>query len=385
MWTPVFPLYSGGISQSISVPAGTYTLRYKFRNTYDKGAHDYSVFIKITNPKATLLSDIQTAGSEKDYEGEVTFVSEGVEQTITFLVIGKFATWEIIYLSVCEGDNAIFELIPNCAETTQLTVIPVVVTSPTDAGKNHHIGWSWTDGTTTSPSVNRFVEFGDPPSLIISDYATYVGDQGANSIPPNLATVSMQALRQGADSYTFDGTNDKMRYLRSNTLYAETEADITALLLASTELTPSGADATWTASFALDNTSNQYLYLIWDLRDRQPEVLCASNPSNRYDYSAEDACCNCSVSDGCTPFKTTLRQTNAVNACAAPKGSDNGGQDLYHDGDGVYPVVGDTIYFSGCVTAFTGVVDRYFGLTNNTWIKLDANGVVVDANDCGVT
>ena len=87
----------------------------------------------------------------------------------------------------------------------------------------------------------------------------------------------------------FNSSSNKFRFLRSNTLYQNTQSDILSLLSASTELTTDTSlqPATYSAETAALSGSEAYLYYIWDYRTPVSAALCYSNTS------ADDACCGC--------------------------------------------------------------------------------------------
>ena len=61
---------------------------------------------------------------------------------------------------------------------------------------------------------------------LVSQYTIITGSQGANIIPSDTASVKLISNKIQPDDYDFDTTSDGFKYLRSNTLYNNTEADI---------------------------------------------------------------------------------------------------------------------------------------------------------------
>ena len=107
-------------------------------------------------------------------------------------------------------------------------------------------------------------------------------------IPANGASIDIISKRiEPVDNYQFDVAVDKFFFLRSDTLYENNTTDINALLAAATEVTPSAVDAnTFSGSFTMPDTTEQYLYIIYDYRNGSEQSLCFGN-------SRFDVCCNC--------------------------------------------------------------------------------------------
>jgi hypothetical protein len=87
----------------------------------------------------------------------------------------------------------------------------------------------------------------------------------------------------------FNPATDKFKYLMSNTLYANTTANISTLLGLATTATPNqGSGNINYAEFTVPALQD-YLYLIWDFRDSTSVTLCYS------DATLIDVCCGCEV------------------------------------------------------------------------------------------
>ena len=137
---------------------------------------------------------------------------------------------------------------------------------------------------------------------LVSQYTVITGSQGANIIPSDTASVKLISNKIQPDDYDFDTTSDGFKYLRSNTLYNNTEADISSLLSAASSATPFDitlAPNQYSASFDMVNSNDSYLYLIWDYRKVTPAALCFGN-------KPQDACCDCVCGSGtCTEYLIT--------------------------------------------------------------------------------
>ena len=191
----------------------------------------------------------------------------------------------------------------NCPDAEEITIVEVCVTSDSDAGKFIHNEYRWTDGTFISPLHSTQVTFASgTTNPLVSRYNTITGLQGGGVIPADAATVSLISNKFGIDDYDFDSVNDRFRYLRSNTLYNNTPADIDNLINASSLVATAGSPPTFQGDFAMP-IAGQYLYLIWDYRERVSQQLCFSHPITG---SAQDACCNCvECSETCTYYNVS--------------------------------------------------------------------------------
>tara|TARA_R110000744_G_scaffold141020_2_gene252360 strand:- start:1729 stop:6270 length:4542 start_codon:yes stop_codon:yes gene_type:complete len=191
-----------------------------------------------------------------------------------------------------------------CPVADIITIVPISITSNANSGEYIHSEYSWTDGSFVSPLHSRIVTFGsdDTTPFIVSDYSGIQGPQGAGVIPADGATVSVICDKRNFDDFVFNEgtltplppTPNNFRYLRSDTLYDNTVADI-KLLLAETLTNPNGgvpapidstnAPNTYLSTFTMPTTGS-YLYLIWDYRLSTEDDLC-------FGATIEDSCCNC--------------------------------------------------------------------------------------------
>ncbi len=183
------------------------------------------------------------------------------------------------------GTNTI-GITTNCPDAEEITIVEVCVSSDSNGGEFIHNEYRWTDGVFVSPLHSSQVTLASgTDNVLISKYSTTTGLQGAGVIPADAATMSLISNKFGFDDYNFDPLNDRFLSLRSNTLYGNTIAEIETLLDLATIITPTGSAPTFQGDFVVPATG-QYLYLIWDYRERTPIQLC-------YSTSADDACCNC--------------------------------------------------------------------------------------------
>jgi hypothetical protein len=191
-------------------------------------------------------------------------------------------------ITIVANDSLELTVVPNCPVQETLTIVKVTLTSVVDSGKSIHNEYRYTDGTYVSPLQSTFVNFAvDDSSPVVSQYDLVSGPQGSGGIPTDGSSLNMISNKIVPDTFDFVLGQDKFRYLRSNTLYANTSGDITALIAASTVVTPiTGSAGVYSGSFTVPS-SGQYLYLIWDYRNSLPIELCYS------DTTTQDACCGC--------------------------------------------------------------------------------------------
>jgi len=195
----------------------------------------------------------------------------------------------IVYIRVEPNDNVTLQILVNCPDAEEITIINVCLTGDDETGLFIHNEYRWTDGTFTSPLHSESVEFasgnGNP---LVSQYQKVSGRQGGGIIPSDTATVSLISNKLGFDDFVFDETRDKFKYLRSNTLYDNNDSDMQTLLSLATTATPidsTGAPNTYFADFNMPATGS-YLYLIWDYRTITEVDLC-------YGATISAACCGC--------------------------------------------------------------------------------------------
>jgi len=176
----------------------------------------------------------------------------------------------------------------SCPVQQALTIVNVTLTSVVDAGKFIHNQYRYTDGAFVSPLQSTLVTFATgSASPIVSQYNTIVGAEGTSGIPTGGSSLQIISNKIDFDTFDFVLGQDKFRYLRSNTLYANNPANIASLIAASTVVSPiTGSAGFFSGSFTVPSSGN-YLYLIWDYRNSAPVTLCYSNTTTL------DACCGC--------------------------------------------------------------------------------------------
>jgi hypothetical protein len=193
-------------------------------------------------------------------------------------------------LSITSQGSTHLQITVNCPDAQQITIIQVCYSIDDDAGLFIHNEYSWTDGIFISPIHSEQVELVSGTSNpLISQYTQIIGPQGSGFIPADGATVSIITNKIGVDDYVFDPSIDELRYLRSNTFYANTPAQMQTLFNASNNATPlvtSNGGNTYTAEFTMPSSTDEYLYLIYNYRRPTELELC-------YGTSEYNVCCEC--------------------------------------------------------------------------------------------
>ena len=177
-----------------------------------------------------------------------------------------------------------------CPADVNLTVVQVVVSTDNNDQKTTYAQYKYTDGTYNGPSQTKQVKFSDGTMPVISSYNSKVGPQGDGAFPTNGSTVTITSYKEPFATFTFDTSKHRLLYLRSNVLYDNNQSDVLSLLAAATNVTPltvvSEANNIVSGEFTMPSSSDQYLYLIWDLRTIESVELT-------YDAStASTACCS---------------------------------------------------------------------------------------------
>jgi len=177
-----------------------------------------------------------------------------------------------------------------CPNALEMTIVEVCVNSNDDGGELIHNEYRWSDSSYVSPIHSNQVRLSYGTEMIISKYETIVAPQGGGVVPADGATVTMRSNRIAAsgDNFDFDTDEHKLFFLRSALLYDNNTTDIEALIQDATEITPvTGGPDLYEGSFTMPTSSDPYLYLIYDYRDKQEVTLCYSSTS------AEESCCDC--------------------------------------------------------------------------------------------
>lgn len=181
----------------------------------------------------------------------------------------------------------------NCPVGNELKIIQVALNLNWQDTKSIHNEFRFVDGTDESNTYNQGVIFGTGNEPVVSQYQELTGLQGTTIFPPNGSTVYVQVRKQSGDTFNYDPTAssaNKLQYLRSNTLYPNTQQGISDLLAASPtslSVTPNTLGSLlYSGNFTMPSNTNDYLYLIYDYRLAQAAQLCSGATNS-------GACCSC--------------------------------------------------------------------------------------------
>ena len=284
-----------GRSQTVTVEAGS----------------TYSYCVDTTN----LVGDVTISYnpiSSNEFSVTATYnsipVTSGLVTSPGTLIVDKdLNNNNVIHLDVSSAEGNTIELNVSCPVAEELTIIEVCVTNDSESGSFIHNEYRYVNGTFTSPVQSALVTFASgTANPLVSRYNVTTGAPGFASIPPAGATMRLICNKFGFDTYNFDALNDEFRYLRSNTLYANTPVDIQSLIAASTTATPNQGGGTFNYAEFTVPTTGDYLYLIWDYRDSVPVELCYSDLEG--EAALIDACCDCGACEGCVTYTISVNR-----------------------------------------------------------------------------
>ena len=279
--------------------------------------------------------------------------------------------------------SSITTMFPACPTGSEIKVVMVCLTDSQDANQTVINQHNYATGTFTSPLVQETVTFNSgSTSPIVSQFNETTGIGGTAGFPASTSTVTMGANRTGATSsdFQFNSNLNELAYKFGNSLgYTNTPAGIAAMLAASTSVVIDGTQAPdlYTGDFPVSGTWNE-LYLIYDYRRAGSAMFCHSTSIDP--LQSNDVCCDCTAIIGCTPFLGSIERPLAAQACPLATATT-----WYHNGSGIAPSVGDTIYsMADCVTAPVWGADNYIRLGDgsNEYIQLNSSGLVIVKTTC---
>jgi len=286
-----------GITTSVIIPDETtvYTQSVDLGDLVGNVYIDYNItsLTGTTTITATYNGVIYTTGPVTT-SGTLTILKSQVNISLAELVISTTGSVSISYTI-------------NCPDADEITIVLVTLTSNSEQGLQTTNQYRWTSGTFISPVHSDTIIFPAGGSPVVAQYDVVIGPQGGGVIPVNGAIVTMLNNTFGSDNFNFDESKDKLKYLRTNTLYGNNTADINSLILSSTNLTPiippSSGNTAYYSDFIMPSVGS-YLYLIWDYRTITEINLCFA------DGSAADVCCICD--DGPVPSPKTYKIIDCI-------------------------------------------------------------------------
>ena len=201
-----------------------------------------------------------------------------------------------IVITIAPNAIVTFNVDNQCQECNEIFLVQVVITDGSNAGLFIHNQYNYTDPSIlySSPLQSNQVTFALPSSNpLVSYYNIDAGFWGQGSFPYPGVDTNVYTNKIGFDDFDVIVPPNKFLYHTSNVFYANSPGGITGLLSVATDITPLTQSGTqWKGTFttpALDN----FLYLIWDLRQSTAVELC---------FDADDcttACTDCYTPPPC--------------------------------------------------------------------------------------
>lgn len=330
-------------------------------NTPNVGA-GLVTLITETNSAAASGNSIVTEDSSINNNYTITALYNGTTTSITtkasgILSVPKNSVYAENMTILVSSDSITadtIEVTVNCPVPDEITIVQVGIGSNADRGKFIHNEYRWQDGLFISPLHQEQMEFTNGLSNpLVSQYLSLTGGQGAGVIPNDNATVSIISNKISFDDYDFKDNTNNFRFLRSSTFYGSINADIIALLAASTTATPIRGNAPeFLATFTMPSGNTEdYLYLIYDYRNSTEVQLCYSS------VDLNDVCCvGCNINP--TPVPTPEPEPQPIGCVSYTLSSSN-------DCDN-YQLIATSV--AGGAYSFTnceGVAEGPINLTNN--------------------
>lgn len=196
----------------------------------------------------------------------------------------------------------------NCPTSDLVTMIEIVISEASDAGKFLHVGYNYVYNGFSSVSQVSPVQMGENlgQDFIVSFYRRATAVRGSATAPPLSSELNIFMEKIGSDNFTLSNTNSVF-YLESNTEYANSEAGLTELLASSVQIPTNAIGTTKRLATTTVGTDTQFIYIIYDLSSSIPLTLCYSSESEA------DACCECTeCEDGSCP-KYTITSPEEVS------------------------------------------------------------------------
>ena len=256
----------------------------------DKPVRIISYCIKLNNCIAdgniVLQTDlIQAGGITVDVTYDGTTTTSGLitnsNQTINipYSVNNPLVLELQIVIKITAGANLTFYIDNQCQECTEIFLVEVVISDGSNWGMFIHNQYNYFDPTIpySSPLQSNQVTFAPPsPNPIVSYYNIDAGFWGQGSFPYPGVDTNVYTNKIGTDDFDVTDPPNKFLYHTSNTYYQNNQIDITTLLSVATNITPLTQSGTqWKGTFTTPALQN-FLYLIWDLRQSTAVELCFS-------------------------------------------------------------------------------------------------------------
>ena len=354
------------------------TQSYSYQVELGAAIGDFNVSYDITTGDAEVTVTWDTATSS------INTTTDPTSGTITINKSSSSPTFATVTILPLGSDTITHITTVECVEVSTITVVQIVLNTGESNGKFIHYGYNWSDSNTTSPSTSELASL---QAVQPAEYLSNTGFRSVNVFPYNGADVTMRVTKLPGDDFIFNPAINKFKHLSSNNLYTSSTADINTLLgLATTVPLPYTATSPGNVSVQIPAVdiplpnANQYLYLIWDLRNVAQMDLCYS------DVGPSDACCGCNETCGVAFFgpNTPLE----FQVCATDTTNNGAAQNSFH-GSGVIPTIGDACFTGlGCdvtnplATGYYVVSQTQPATLPKQWIYVNDFGIVEETGTC---
>lgn len=326
--------------------------------------------------------------------GNVVINSAGLTGggTLSFAKSASAPDVATIEISV-DGSPATYHLSTACPSEIPLTVVRMVVNTSNYNGQSIHVEHEWNDTVSNSPVQQNGVKLSTTSAT--SFYSSQQGVRSAGMFPYNGSSVTMRTRKVSPDTFNFDPSIHKLRILSSNTLYNNTAADVSTLLGLAPAINPiinpsvpvyqASTVGTLSGGTFVIPEANNFLYLVWDLRDINTSELCYSS------VSAQEACCSCSLPCLSAWFSPMQGSVSAV--CAVDTNS-FGSSKYSYNGSGTTPQIGETVFSDNtlsCSAKVGGGLGSGFYIVDQsqpsaaspkTWVQIGVGGLVINSGTC---
>jgi hypothetical protein len=258
---------------------------------------------------------VQAGGVTVDvtYDGTTTtsgFIDTGQTINIPYSVNNPIVLELQIVITITAGANLTFDINNQCQECNEIFLVEVVITDGSNAGMFIHNQYNYFDPLIpySSPLQSNQVTFAFPSSNpLVSYYNIDAGFWGQGSFPYPGVDMNLYTNKIGTDDFDVTVPPNKFLYHTSNTNYPNNPASITTLLSVATNITPLTLQPSltqWKGTFTTPALQN-FLYLIWDLRQSTAVELCFSEDD------CTTACTDCYTPPPCNCGSWLVVNNNA--------------------------------------------------------------------------
>lgn len=237
-----------------------------------------------STPTTTSSGAISTTGS-----GSFTFLKQEVLEDIAKVTVTVTGS---------EGTQVDMDISVGCVEPSYINIIQVCINNPNVAGETVYNSLNWSDGPFQSYPIASLVTLQSGSTPVVSQFNT-IGPvpQGGSSAPSNTSDVKVSSYKL-TGTFNFDDSVHRLLYLRSSTLYNNALSglnNVFDLLSAATNLSINNpVIGLYEGTFNMPDTSDEYLYLIYDYRSSTEIDLCYEPIGELPEADiVENSCCNC--------------------------------------------------------------------------------------------